>query len=93
MFNHYKQSISKPFELSETAVDGLFGGMLAGLIMETYLTLVGLIAGERLLEAMTQISPLDGLSPFNSILLHFAVSGVYGILFGMVYPWLFRRCN
>jgi hypothetical protein len=73
------------------ASDGLFAGMLAVLAIEIFIRPAGLAAGENILNAASRISPLAGLSPLSDILLHFAVSIVYGILFGLLYHWLANR--
>ncbi len=91
MFNNRKETFTKTFEISDTALDGLFSGMLAGLVMEAYLTVSGILAGLPVTEALTRLSPVNGLSPTSGLLLHFAISGIYGLLFGFFIHWLLRR--
>jgi len=91
MFNNRKETLVKPFEIGDSAIDGLFGGMLAGFVMEIYLTLSGLLSGLHLLDALTRFSPIQGLPPISGVLLHFAVSGIYGTIFGLVIHWVTRH--
>ncbi|RPI31522.1 MAG: hypothetical protein EHM70_11330 [Chloroflexota bacterium] len=91
MFNNRKETLVKPFEIGDSAIDGLFGGMLAGFVMEIYLTMSGLLSDLQLSDALTRISPIQGPRPVSGVLLHFAVSGIYGILFGLVFSWVMQR--
>jgi hypothetical protein len=79
-----KQSISKKRSgtLGDAAVDGLFGGMVAGLVMAMYLFVVVALAGNSPVDFFAGLAPGDLLSPVSGGLLHVAVSGVYGAVFG-----------
>ncbi len=83
--------MEKTLGIGDSAVDGLFSGMLAGLFMEIYLILSGWFSGLSLVDALIRISPIQGLPPASSVLLHFSVSGIYGLLFGLAVYWLARN--
>jgi hypothetical protein len=77
----------KSLSTGDAAVDGLFGGLLAGVLMAVYLALARLI---RLLAqgsgpdaALAGFSSLAGASPLLGLLTHLAVSAVYGLIFGL----------
>lgn len=95
MFNNRKTSLLKQIEIGDTAgdlaVEGLFSGLLAGFVMEIYLILSGIAMGLNLIEALTRLSPIKGLPPVSGVLLHLAISGIYGTVFGLVVHWLPRR--
>lgn len=68
----------------DAAVDGLFSGVVAGLLMAAYLALIGLARGEGPGLVLGRFDPGEGASPLTGILAHLAVAGVYGILFAMM---------
>ncbi len=74
----------------DTAVDGLIAGILAGLGMAAYLIVSGLLSG---------ISPADMLGLFDpgmvghwltGTVAHLAVSGVYGVVFALLFSLMVR---
>lgn len=75
---------------ADAAVDGLIAGILAGLGMAVYLILTGLLSS---------ISPADMLGRFDpglvghwltGTLAHLAVSGVYGVVFALLFSVMAR---
>jgi hypothetical protein len=70
--------------LGNAAVDGLLSGLLAGLAMAVYLGAAALAMGERLAVMFSRFTVTAGDSPVSGFLLHLAVSGIYGLVFGFV---------
>ena len=77
-----KHAMAKKSTAGEAAVDGLLGGATAGVVMAVYLVVVNLFGGEGF-SVLTRFDS-NGTSPVNGALLHVAVSGVYGALFGIL---------
>jgi hypothetical protein len=69
----------------DAAVDGLAGGVVAGVLMAVYLEAAGLMMGESLGRMLGRFNPQEGDPLWIAFLLHLAVAGVYGILFGILY--------
>jgi len=78
---------------SDLAVDGIFTGLEAGIIMAAFLVAV---------SAQNHISPAELLSAFSfnstptwisGLLTHLAVSSIYGIFFNMVTYFMFRKSS
>lgn len=85
-----KQMTASHSTIGDAAVDGLLGGVIAGMAMAAYLVIANLIAGEGI-AVLARFDP-DRVSPLIGTLLHLAVSGVYGALFGIVWKYV-RRLN
>lgn len=74
----------------DTAVDGLISGILAGLAMAAYLVLVGLLTGIPAIVMLGRFDPgIDG-GWLISTLAHLAVSGVYGVVFALLFAVMVR---
>src|SRR5512139_3270134 len=73
----------RTISFSEAAVEGLFGGALAGLAMAIYLSVTALLRGEDLVSLFNYFVPSQTSAPLAGLLVHLAVSGIYGILFGI----------
>jgi hypothetical protein len=73
----------------DAAVDGLLAGVGAGIICVIYLVIVGLISGQTLAGVLGPFDPTQGQALAGG-LVHLAVSGVYGVLFAVLYRWLDR---
>jgi hypothetical protein len=71
--------------IGDAAVDGLLSGVVAGVVMGLYLVVVRLIAGESLTAVLQRFDSTGAESPLTGLLLHLAVSGVYGALFAAGY--------
>ena len=75
----------KEVRFSEAIVDGLYAGVLAGLVMAVVLALTALLRSEMLGVLFSRFDPTPGAASLKGFLLHLAVSGVYGILFGLIW--------
>lgn len=86
--NKVSLNLSSP---GEAAVDGLFAGVIAGMVMAFFLLIVRLFAGQGLIDAFSVISV--GLTPEPSfgVLSHLAISGVYGIAYGLLDQFLLGK--
>ena len=74
----------------DTAVDGLIAGILAGLGMVVYLIFVGLLSGIPAAVMLGRFDPgLDGRW-LSGMLAHLAVSGVYGVIFALLFSVVVR---
>jgi hypothetical protein len=69
----------------DAAVDGLLAGAGAGIAMAAYLVVIGLLAGEGPASVLTRFDPARQGSPLIGVMIHLAVSAVYGLLFGVIY--------
>jgi hypothetical protein len=67
----------------DMAVDGLIAGLVAGLFMAVSLVVVGLVFGEGPALMLGRFDPNAGPSPARGLLLHLAVAGVYGLVYGL----------
>ena len=76
---------------SDSAIDGLGGGLLAGLAMGAFLALVSWFGGESPTELFSRFDLQALPSPFVGGLIHLALSGVYGIIYGILFWLLLRR--
>lgn len=70
--------------LGDTAVDGLLGGLLAGAAMLALLLLLGLLRGAPAAQTLGRFAAGAGGAPLVGLLLHLAVSGIYGMLFALL---------
>lgn len=87
-----KQALTlKQASAGETAVDGLFSGLGAGLVMVVYMVLVGLFMRESPGQLLARFSAGDTGSPWAGLLSHLAVSGIYGLVFGLFATLFLRR--
>jgi hypothetical protein len=67
----------------DAAVDGLLAGLAAGLLMAAYLWLAGLLQGVSIGALFARFDPGQPASPLTGALVHLAVSGVYGVAYGL----------
>jgi hypothetical protein len=74
----------------EVAVDSLVSGILAGVGMALYLVVVGVILGDEPGLVLRRFDPASGSSPLSGALAHLAVSGVYGMVYGLAWRPLAR---
>lgn len=84
MENIKEKAILNHLTLGEAAVDGLLAGVIAGLAMAITLLVASLVYGRSLMEAQSLISVGVTAEPTLGLLSHLAVSGVYGIVFGLM---------
>ena len=83
-----EQRISS-MKAGDFVVDGLFSGLLAGVVMAAYLLVAGLLAGDNPVDLLAGFSPGSDAAPLTGALMHLAVSGIYGGVFGG--SWLVSR--
>ncbi len=75
--------------LSDKLINGLFVGILAGVVMLAFLLLAGLAAGEGPTVTLARFSvPGQETTPIASAFLHLGVSAVYGGIFGLLFHLL-----
>ncbi|HVP21419.1 MAG TPA: hypothetical protein VMS73_06110 [Anaerolineaceae bacterium] len=71
---------------SDAAVSGLFGGLLGGLAMALVIALFSLLNGHGL-GYLGYFSTATAVSPLQGLLMHLAVSCIYGMLFSLILYW------
>lgn len=69
--------------IGDAAVSGLFGGLLGGLAMALVIILFSLFAGQGL-SYMGYFSTATPVPPLQGLLMHLAVSAIYGMLFSLI---------
>jgi hypothetical protein len=70
----------------DAAVSGLFGGLLGGLAMALVLVLFSLMAGQGA-GYLGYFSTATPVAPVQGLLMHLAVSGIYGMLYALLRRW------
>lgn len=75
----------------DVAVDGLLAGLLAGALMAALLVLAEFFAGTGVTETLGRFDPSGSGAPMAGVLFHLAVSGIYGVVFALVFRFLARR--
>ena len=75
----------------DVAVDGLLSGLLAGLVMGVFLVLADWLAGISPAETLRRFDPAASASPIVGGLFHLALSGLYGVVFALVFRVLVGR--
>jgi Family of unknown function (DUF6789) len=88
-----KHFAAKQITMGDAAVDGLLGGVLAGVAMALILVLLALAAGESPLVVFGRFDSSGQAQPLTGGLLHLATAGVYGTLFGMLWRLIDRRVS
>ena len=78
-----KNLVARRFTIGDSAVDGLFAGLGAGIVMAVYFLAAGLIGGEDPTLVLRRFDPSATASPLTGALVHLAVASVYGMLFGV----------
>jgi hypothetical protein len=68
----------------DAIVTGLYAGLLAGMVMLVYLVISGLVMGQPPLQMLSLFAPGKEGVPLLGGLMHLAVSGVYGSLYGLI---------
>ncbi|MEK7277035.1 MAG: hypothetical protein AAB427_06780 [Chloroflexota bacterium] len=78
-----KPLAAKKTTMGDAAVDGLIAGIGAGVVMAAVLVVAGLLTGDGPGVVLGRFDPGTAASPVTGGLMHLAVSGVYGALFGL----------
>lgn len=91
MVTDTKKIINREISAGDAAIDGLLGGVLAGLAMAAYLLVYAWVSGVGLLDMLALFAPNAESGALVGVLAHLAVSGIYGALFGVGYAMLLRR--
>lgn len=74
----------------DAAVGGLFHGLVAGLAMAATIAASGLMQGIGLLAIWTRLAAIQE-NPISGLLAHLAVSGVYGVIWALLWRPLHSR--
>lgn len=80
-----KPNLIKPSTVGDAAVEGLIHGIVAGVVMAAYLVVTGLLAGDSPATVLGGFGLEGGTAPLAGLLGHLAVSGVYGIIWGLLW--------
>jgi hypothetical protein len=91
MMTDTKSMINREISASDAAIDGLLSGVIAGLVMVVYVALSGWAGGGDPLATLALFAPEPTSGPLVGLLAHLAVSGIYGVVFGVLYAGLLRR--
>jgi hypothetical protein len=68
----------------DAAVGGLLNGIFAGAVMMGVILLGALAGGTAPLPVLGYFDVTDNAAPLTGVLVHLAVAGVYGVLFGVM---------
>ena len=88
-----QESLMNSKKTGDVAVDGLFFGLMAGIISGGILILGGLLADSNPLTILGWFDPRLSNQPLFGGLLHIAVSAVYGLIFAVIFRGISRLWN
>jgi hypothetical protein len=74
----------KNHSIGDSAVSGLFAGLLGGVAMALVIVLFSLLAG----QGMSYLGDFSSGTPvpdLQGLLMHLAMSGIYGMLYGLIH--------
>jgi len=80
----------KDHTIGDAAVDGLLNGIIAGVGMGLYILLIFLVNSVPAGEIIKYFGNVTE-SPLVSALIHLAISGIYGVLFGLAFSVFSNR--
>ena len=80
----------RELSVGDAVIDGLFTGLLAGLGMAAVLVLAGWTGGEQPAQVLGRFAPQQLNAPLSGFLLHLAVSGIYGMVYGVIWMLVLR---
>jgi hypothetical protein len=86
-----RRLMPRTISVGDAAVDGLLNGVFAGIVMLVYLLAGGLILGQAPLTLLSYFDPSSNPGPLVGAVMHLAVAGVYGTLFGMLWLVIVHR--
>ena len=84
------RSSSSHGRTSDWAVQGLLSGFIASLGIMSVLVVAGLFSGISIGEAIARFDPTNGGTVLTGLLANLAVSGIYGLIFGLIYRLTIR---
>lgn len=91
------KGLAKPTSVGEAAVEGLIYGIVAGLGMALFVVLYEWLAGVMPLEVLGYFGTETETTPWIGLFTHAAVSGIYGVIFGVlalaIARWFGGRMN
>ena len=90
---HSEQTVRTKLSAGDAAVDGLFNGAVAGIPMAIYAAGVWLLFDPGAGQSFAAFLADRDLSFINTLLLHLAVSSVYGLVFSLGYNLLTRMAR
>src|SRR5581483_8022847 len=71
--------------IGDAAVEGLLTGIVAGIEMAAFILVVELVSGVLLMKVLGYFDVIRDGSPLTGLFTHFAVAGVYGVMFGLLW--------
>lgn len=77
-------------QVGDVAVDGLFSGLVAGIINGGILLVGGLLIGSNPVTTWGWFDPRVSSEPIAGGLLHLAISAVYGLIFALIFQGVIR---
>ncbi len=83
--------VSKEVSAGDAAVEGLWQGLAAGIIMAVVLVIGGMLGGDSPAMTLARFGARGGVTPAAGALSHLATAGVYGIVWGVLWRLLGRR--
>lgn len=76
--------MTKTMGAGDAAVEGLMFGILSGVVMAVFVVIVELASGRAPLTVLGHFDAGGQQSPFIGAFTHIAVSGIYGVVFGVL---------
>jgi len=70
--------------IGDAAIDGLLGGIVAGLVMVLFLLVAGVLSGDAPADVIGRFDPAQSNNLVSGLLTHLAVSAIYGAIFGLL---------
>lgn len=86
-----KPNVYKETRVGDAAVEGLLNGILAGLVMAGGVLLLEMVRSVPPLNVLGYFDATDTASPWLGLFTHAAVSGMYGVVFGILAIGLPKR--
>lgn len=83
--------VSKELSAGDAAVEGLWQGLAAGIIMAVVLVAGGMLGGASPAMTPARFGASGEVTPAAGALTHLATAGVYGIVWGLLWRLLGRR--
>ncbi len=80
-----KSLVRAHHSVGDTAVDGLWNGVMAGVVMAIYLILIGVVTDTGLAATLSVFDLGQGTSPVRGTLIQLVVAAIYGMVFSLIY--------